>query len=438
MTGGGRTARVRVIVVNYNGGELVLECLRCLEKVDWPRSLLDVIVVDNRSSDGSVRRIEESFPWLRVLRMDRNLGFAGGNNAGLREPGPPYDYVALLNNDAFADENWLAPLLSALEPDPRAGAATSKVLFAPKFVELHMRTTSPVEIQALEVGGSDVSRDARFVRGFDGPSTPLRTCAHDCVIWLPVSWTAERSATARALLRAQQLTVVTFRSGNAEVQRELSVEPAWVETVLSGETFDVINNVGNVLYRDGYGADRGLGERDTGQYDRAEEVFAWCGSSVLLSRRYLEDIGLFEENLFLYYEDFDMAWRGRARGWHYLYVPTSVVRHVHTATTTEGSGLFEHFVERNRLIVTLRNGPKQMVGSAIYGYVRMIAALFVRDVLAAPFRSRRPETRRLARRVRSFASFLVRVPTTLRDRAQLRARQTVSDAEVLPWALSRW
>ncbi len=108
-------------------------------------------------------------------------------------------------------------------------------------------------------------------------------------------------------------------------------EPVWVDVELGGEPFDVINNAGSALYPHGFGGDRGFLERDRGQYDEPAEVFAWCGGAVLLRRAYLDDVGLFDERLFLYYEDTDLSWRGRLRGWRYLYVPTSVVRHRHAA-----------------------------------------------------------------------------------------------------------
>jgi GT2 family glycosyltransferase len=91
-----------------------------------------------------------------------------------------------------------------------------------------------------------------------------------------------------------------------------------VKTILlRGRPFDVINNVGIVLTSEGYGADRGYLERDHGQFENPEYVFAWSGGAVLFASSYLRDAGLFDEELFLYYEDVDLAWRGRERGWQY-------------------------------------------------------------------------------------------------------------------------
>src|SRR4029079_1900891 len=105
----------------------------------------------------------------------------------------------------------------------------------------------------------------------------------------------------------------------------------WVEVALQGPPVDVINNVGSALYPHAFGGDRGFLEADGGQYDEPADVFAWCGGAVLLRRAYLDDVGLFDERLFLYYEDTDLSWRGRLRGWGYRSGPSSVVRHRHAA-----------------------------------------------------------------------------------------------------------
>ena len=83
----------------------------------------------------------------------------------------------------------------------------------------------------------------------------------------------------------------------------------------------LVNSAGSVALEVGYGSDRGYLEPDDRAGRAADEVFGWSGCAVLLRREYLEDIGMLDERLFLYYEDFDLAWRGRARGWRCLYAP---------------------------------------------------------------------------------------------------------------------
>ena len=114
-------------------------------------------------------------------------------------------------------------------------------------------------------------------------------------------------------------------------------DPAWHTVPCAGDPFDVVNNVGTHLVGDGYAADRGWLERDNGQYERTEDVFAWCGAAVLLRADYLRDVGTFDERLFLYSEDLELSWRGLRRGWRHRYVPASVVRHVHSATSARAA-----------------------------------------------------------------------------------------------------
>src|SRR5690606_7471121 len=127
--------------------------------------------------------------------------------------------------------------------------------------------------------------------------------------------------------------------------------PQWVTVAIPPEPFDVVNNVGSNLFTNGFAGDRGFLEVDRGQYDAPAEVFAWCGGGVLMKRSYLTDVGLLDERLFLYYEDTDLSWRGRLRGWTYWYVPGAELRHRHAQSSGVGSPVFRFHTERNRVIV---------------------------------------------------------------------------------------
>ena len=169
----------------------------------------------------------------------------------------------------------------------------------------------------------------------------------------------------------------------------------------------MINNVGNVLNPDGYGADRGYVEPDHGQYDVPEYVFAWSGGAVLLAASYLRDVGLFDEDLFLYYEDLDLAWRGRERGWGYKYVPGSVVRHVHSASTVEGSPLFDYYNERNRLLTLTRHADRRTTAKALARYLLVTASYTRRDVVSPILRGQPPRSRIPLRRLKALAGYAV-------------------------------
>lgn len=115
---------VSVIVVNYNGGVAVLECLRSLAAAD--NDATEVIVVDNASDDGSADVIEAAFPDIRLVRSGKNLGFGDGNNLGAMYASGRY--LAFLNPDTIVEPDWLEHLIDALDSDAGAGMATSRIL----------------------------------------------------------------------------------------------------------------------------------------------------------------------------------------------------------------------------------------------------------------------------------------------------------------------
>ena len=132
---------VGVVVVNYNGGELTLECLRSVVRTDWPGGQLHVVLVDNASTDGVVARVRSELPVVEIVELDANRGFGAGCNAGIRALGA-VDFVALVNNDATVDPGWLVPLVEALDADADLGAACPKILFAGRFRDVELRSAT--------------------------------------------------------------------------------------------------------------------------------------------------------------------------------------------------------------------------------------------------------------------------------------------------------
>jgi GT2 family glycosyltransferase len=113
-----------VIVPNWNGAHLIGGCLDSLRA--QTHRAIEVLVADGASRDGSADLIAERYPEVRLLRLDRNYGFTGNVNAGLRAARG--DVLALLNNDAKAEPAWLAELVSVLDAEPRVGSCASKIL----------------------------------------------------------------------------------------------------------------------------------------------------------------------------------------------------------------------------------------------------------------------------------------------------------------------
>lgn len=312
-----------VIILNRNGRELLAPCLESVLAQEVQGGF-EVVCVDNGSDDGSGDLVRESFPGVRLVEAGRNLGFAAGNNLGLREA--TGRYIVLLNNDTRARPGFLAALRRRAASNPKAAAVTAKLLFA-----------------------------------------------------------------ARP---------------------------------------DVIQNAGVLLLDDGAGVDRGAGEPDSETYAAAAEVFGFCGAGALLRREALEDAGTFDEAFFMYYEDTDLSWRLRLRGWHILYEPAAIVEHVHAATTGEWSAFFTFHADRNRILMLLKNAPAGMV-------LRAAAALVRRGTAGGGAPGHEVSAGVHGRVVLSLLRLL---PHALRERSRIRGGRRVADSawKALVYPRERW
>lgn len=116
--------RASVIVLTWNGGDYIEACLASILAQDYGK--FEVIVVDNGSSDGTPEFVSERFPEVRLIRNERNLGFAAGNNVGLQAAGG--DLLVLLNQDTRVHPGWLAALVQAFD-DEAVGIAGCKLLY---------------------------------------------------------------------------------------------------------------------------------------------------------------------------------------------------------------------------------------------------------------------------------------------------------------------
>jgi GT2 family glycosyltransferase len=428
---------VRVVVVDYNGGRLTLECLEHLVATQHPADALDIVLVDNASDPSLAAQVRRDFSAVRVIESPVNLGFAGGCNLGMGNL-EDVDLVALVNNDATVPPTWLKPLIETLATDATVGAASPKILLASAYRELtiHSPTACPgrgdrrelgVRISGARVNETDAWREARFATGTWGPELDAHGgefvwTSADATVLLPEP-AAGRAGICELRLDAPVPVPVTFASGDQRVTLTVGPEPTWHAVPLYGEPFDVVNNVGTHLVDDGYAADRGWLERDDGQYERNEDVFAWCGAAVLLRADYLRDIGTFDERLFLYSEDVELSWRGLRHGWRHRYVPASVVRHVHSATSARAVQAAT-LKERNRLLVLLRHGSPGLVARAILRYVLVTLSYTGRDVVA-PLRTGAPvRPAQVQSRIRAFVGFLVLAPGMVASRRSDRSTAT--------------
>jgi GT2 family glycosyltransferase len=236
-----------VIIPNWNGAHHLPVCLDALRAQTYPS--IEVVLVDNGSTDGSQSLVQEQYPDVRLLALDRNLGLTGGNNAGFRAARG--EILISLNNDTEADPRFVEALVSALKEHPEAGMAAAKMLL------------------------------------FD-----------------------ER---------------------------------------------DKIHSAGDGYGLDGIPFNRGVWQKDEGQYDSAEWIFGGCGGAVAYRKAMLDEVGMFDESFFMYCEDVDLNWRAQLAGWKCWYTPEAVV--YHKLSATGGGAIASYYTGRNTLWVIAKHYP---------------------------------------------------------------------------------
>lgn len=114
---------VSIIILNYNAGQLLIECVDSILKTDYPN--FEIIVVDNASKDQSHQNCKEKFPSIILVENKENLGYCEGNNVGIRIANG--EYIVILNPDTLAEPDWLTKLVTAYE---KYGVG----LYQPKFL----------------------------------------------------------------------------------------------------------------------------------------------------------------------------------------------------------------------------------------------------------------------------------------------------------------
>ena len=114
---------ISVIIANLNGEAYLPDCLESLSAQTFRD--FEVILVDNGSTDGSLTLVKKDFPWVKVIALEKNTGFAQGNNIGFGASCS--EYLATLNNDTIADSGWLKALHVAAQADKTIGMVASKI-----------------------------------------------------------------------------------------------------------------------------------------------------------------------------------------------------------------------------------------------------------------------------------------------------------------------
>ncbi len=284
-----------------------------------------MVVVDN-SGCGRIHGLGAARHRFRLIENKANLGFGAAVNQGFRLV--PSQYLAVLNDDAVADPQWLEEMVKALDGDPRAGMAAARIRL---------------------------------------------------------------TGTGR------------------------------------------LDSAGMLIAGDGSSKQRGHGTPADGFAEPGEALLP-SGCAALYRREMLDEVGLFEEDFFLYCEDTDLGLRGRWAGWTCVYVPTAVVDHAYSQSSGAASARKAWFVERNRLRLAVRCFPLSSLLLAPFHatlrYFWHLVDLFAGSGKAAEFRTGGGSGLQLPWLVlKAHIDVLLHLPSLLRQRAHIAATRRLTSAE---------
>lgn len=255
---------VSVVIPNWNGEKFLPLSLTSLKKSKLKD--LEIIVVNNGSTDKSVEYIRKNHPDVRLINLNKNYGFAFACNRGIEAS--RVKYVFLLNNDMEVDENCLGELFKTMEEHPECSAAAVKMMFY----------------------------DRR----------------------------------------------------------------------------DKIYNTGDMLSIAGTGGHRGFGEIDKGQYEEQEYVQGVTAGAGFYRKSVFDEIGLLDEDYFIFSEDVDWNLRAVLAGYKAIYVPNALCYHIGTATVGVYSDRYVYLFMRNNLFNLFKNIPLVL----IFKHLRSILAYY--------------------------------------------------------------
>ncbi len=181
---------------------------------------------------------------------------------------------------------------------------------------------------------------------------------------------------------------------------------------------EIINSAGDFYRIDGIPGNRGVWEEDEGQYDREEYVFGACGGAAAYRKAMLEKIGLFDEEMFMYCEDVDLAWRAQIAGYRCVYTPEAIV--YHRLSATGGGKLASFYNGRNFIYVLAKDYP----GSLFRKYWPLILRAQLR-ITAEALKAWRGEAARA--RIKGQLAGLRVIPRALSKRRAVYSLRRVPD-----------
>lgn len=369
-----------IIVLNYFGERVIKNTIESLLNLDYPKHKFEIIIVDNNSTDKSRNIIIDyvkKYNNIKNLFLNKNLGFAGGNNSGLKIA--QGEYVALLNNDCVANKSWLSELVKTVQKDPEIFAVSSKIMLFPRYYKLKFCYKNSLFLERISLNNSYLSVLAKPKKLF------LDMESEEGVGFVEIPYSPDdQIISVEIIFEIGQRDLPKFSKGLftllnkdgviGEIKKSISENRLMVEIKCDVRKFsqkniyEKIQNAGIVVFQDGSGRDIGAKivnqkqyyEHDLGQYSVKKEIYAACGAAVLYNKKILDEIGFLDELFFMYYEDVEISERARLRGYKIYYSPKAEVRHLHAFSSGEWSNFFIYQAEKGKLLHVFFNFPSSV------------------------------------------------------------------------------
>lgn len=409
-----KDSRIPIILGYFSpkNEELLANCIESLEKQTYQN--YEVYIYDNSTIPNALDRIKKRFPDVKVNSTGKNSGFAGGNNRVMREilKDKSIKYLVLLNDDTIPNSDWLEELVKAGE-DKSVGAVSSKLLFYEDYIRLNCTVDT---FNPSKEGSSSDSRDLgikvykiklknsqynkAFYRkgfyGFEDDELGRYTWTKDQFsIDVPIGTTDTLKGMQQIEIEVEtpesiKNKIININIGGEEYKVELKSGFGKYTFEISAKSINknkvsLIQNAGSGITAQYQGYDIGSTqsagdltaqpEVDKGQYDNQTDLEMFCGAAVLLKTEILRKVGIFDQYLFMYYEDADLSLRIRRAGYKIAFAPKAVVRHIHAGSSGEWSPFFNFHINKNRIAFVTKNfGIKAIV----YTWIDLIKAA-IRD-----------------------------------------------------------
>lgn len=277
--------QVAVVVVSYNTRDLLVSCLASV--IESTRAAdVEIVVVDNASTDGSLQTVRETYPQVLTIANPANVGFGIACNQAIRATTAPL--ILLLNSDATITPECFQALQDAIAGNARCGAAGGRI---------------------LNSAGAEIPNTRNFL-------TPLNQAAEQSGLMSWTNW--------KYLRRTHRPTLD---------QNQLDCSVDWID-----------------------------------------------GACLMLNRAALDEVGLFDEDFFMYSEDEDLCFRLRRHGWTICYSAAGTARHHGAASTSQNKfDMLRQFYSSQMLFLSKHHGNR----SARLYATAMKTIMFLKSILTA-------------------------------------------------------